>query len=509
MTGEGEYHGAAVWHPGVHHFFGERLYYLRIACSQYVPYPRGSLEEADPSSPVYQIHDLLGRVGAYGHCIYEVFGDADILARVWLTAERYQSLTKSLTSLSVVDRVEPFLCDSEDYIWARTLDRWREISEDDIAKRSNEIGECASGLRAGNPMMDGKSWRILWDERLILKVVDEQSNGSQKDGLPLKFFSFLRLTPRLLRNSMRAVEQLRTACDEAAGGASDLSIYLGSGSIGNCLLKGTTTAYYGIYDIVASVLTHLDLDEPPRTLLVASRHWHESDDLNPGGATIDMRVRTICAYCLIPFETVARLLASDPKCKAMVEVYEDISPLLSVDEERLLSGFVSGLLDDDEPQLEAGLIYLFRIERDLKPYLLNRLQRSFPGEQPDAKLKQQIRRIRKPAADGQGKEDSKAFVIPSNVNEFTLMNYLYFLGKLGIDEDIAGDLGQNWKKQIQSTIELRNEMAHGRLAGLLNDWPRLMRRVAPALIIYYRLRRIVDGGGWGDETGVMGGGTEQ
>ena len=61
-----------VWHPNIHRFFGERLYYLLIWMER-SPFISSTLTDFE------KVHKMLESVGAFGHCIYPIFGDADIL----------------------------------------------------------------------------------------------------------------------------------------------------------------------------------------------------------------------------------------------------------------------------------------------------------------------------------------------------------------------------------------------------------------------------------------------
>lgn len=75
-----------LWHPTIHRLYNEDLYYFFLRFS---PYNREALQ---------MLKERLTDVGVSGLCLYEVFGDCDVLVRAWLTqttlAEFYKLLDR-------------------------------------------------------------------------------------------------------------------------------------------------------------------------------------------------------------------------------------------------------------------------------------------------------------------------------------------------------------------------------------------------------------------------------
>ena len=84
-----------LWHPQVHRYYNEELYYVAL---RFAPYRRDVKEK---------LRTALDDQGISGCCLYEIFGTYDILLRVWLTSSLLPRLLKvfedfpSLTSQPV------------------------------------------------------------------------------------------------------------------------------------------------------------------------------------------------------------------------------------------------------------------------------------------------------------------------------------------------------------------------------------------------------------------------
>jgi len=471
-----------VWHPNVHRYFGEQLYYLLIQMSEYVP-TRKSSGGTQTKTALDKIHDLLEKCGAHGHCIYEVFGDVDILVRVWLDGARYEILGNSLRAEPTVKNVILFISDREEYLWAKIKGNWKEIGTSEIVKKYTDISEHL------HIPEDDDRWKNLWDEGFILKPIGDTKidaqdvNGENKE---IKFFSFLHLVQKLVTQPWQVVSIIEKRIRELDINVEGLSLYFGNSQLGNCLLKGTTYDYYDIYKLVVEGFHTTDLESPPHTYLVASPSWHEADDLVPPGPYTNINAKRIISFANIPFSAVANIHINDPKMRQLLEAYDAISPLLAVDEERLLTLFVSGLLDNDVNTIEMGLMFLFRIEKYMNRYFFDRLALSNPGKNIDKLIANTIDNLQKEFELKQKKEDYNP---PTNVKKFTLKDFAVFLGILCKESEVAEVIDKDWKRDIEITINLRNDMAHGRLDKLITDWANFMKRVAPAMLLYYNLWR--------------------
>jgi len=470
------YHQGVVWHPNVHHYYGERLYYLLIRFARYAPY---TPEEADrPMSPREGFHALLGNIGAFGHCIYEVFGDADLLVRVWLDTQRYSLLRDRLSRSREVIETQAFSCDAEDYLWAISEGRWRDLTDREIAARSKEIEYCSKQLSHGIPCQDVGGVRDLYNEGYILKFLNESiPTASQASNTTIKFFSFLDISPRALAASHvgrhatnRVMDSVRAMCEQEECRISDVSIYLGaSRRLGNCLVKGTvkTADYYSAYGLVVDGLSLLDHEASPHTYLTASGLWHESDDLLSDPLTGDREAKAILAFVGVRLDEVGDLCLDDPKSKALIAAYDAIAPLFTIDDDNLLEQFVRGLLDDDQKAVRMGTSFLFDVEKLMVEYFRSRLAESYPGLNVRAFVGRKIGALRQEAKEAKAKGAKSAYFPPSALAEFTLKDYAVFLARSCSEKELADDLGADWQTNIERTIEIRNKMAHGRCGDLI------------------------------------------
>lgn len=483
-------HHGVVWHPNVHHYFGERLYCLLIQMSQYVP---SVSEEGESQSPVERIHALLSRLQARGHCIYEVFGDADVLVRLWLDVHTYEALGKQLSSEQLIASVAAFLCDREEYLWAVEQGRWREITEHEIAKNEKTIQDLAVGLSNASVLTESQQGarKSLYDDGFILKDIvaapgpegDEARASSGRDRI--KFFTFFRLSAKLASQPRQVISILRTQCRDLGVAVSELSAFFGNGQLGNLLVNGTTESYYDIYRLVVDAFSALVLEGPPHTYLAASADWHESDDLAAHRATADMKIRRIFAFAGVSFDVSAGVAMDDPRAKQLMKVYDSISPLLAIDEERVLTELVRGLLEQDERIVRRGATFLFDIEMYLRDYFFQQVQISNPGGNHTKLIMREIERLRKDAEDKGGSVPD----FPERPDRLTLKYYGILLSKLCDAQDVVQVLGESWLRDMETTTELRNEIAHGKFVDGIKKWSDHVSRMVPSLRLYYNLRK--------------------
>lgn len=493
-------HHGVVWHPNVHHYYGERLYYFLLRYSKYIV---GTPADGQASTtPLEEIHGVLCHVGAFGHCLYEVFGDADILVRVWLDSERYRMLRSELATRYPRVHAIGFSCDTEDYLWAVSQGRWRDITNHEIAAVSKGIEACTKSFGAGVPFDAVAGARKLYDEGFILKFIGQR--GANKSAVEaragIKFFSFLELTQRSVEASQRGLHTasgitnaLRAVCDRQEYGISDVSVYLGTTSNkgpGNCLLKGTvdTAKYYNIYRLIVDGLKVLDHEVSPHTFLSAARNWHESDDLAPNPLATNRKAKAILAYAGVGFHEYADLTEHDAVSDVLIEAYDAISPLFNIDVEMILGQFVRGLLGKDARVVLMGSSFLFEIERHMIPYFRFRISESNPGSEFGRFIGQKIDLLTSEATEAEKRGEKNVYRPQSTLTKFTLKEYEVFLAKFCPSEDVKRDLGEDWQRNIEATIEIRNKMAHGRYGDLIKGWAQHMKEIAPAMTIYYALK---------------------
>jgi len=491
-------HHGVVWHPNVQHYYGEGLYYLLIKFARYAPWIPD--DGVNPMSPLEVIHTLLEKVGAYGHCIYEVFGDMDLLVRVWLDTDRYKLLKDRLARSRQIMDTQAFACDTEDYLWAIPQGRWRDVTDHEIAASSKEIESCSKQLSLGKPWQDIDNAVSLSEEGFILKFLDDGALATlnAKDNTSIKFFTFLEISPRSLSASHigrhttnQVINSVRAICEQEEYGISDVSVYLGtSRRLGNCLLKGTvkTSDYYRVYQLIVEGLSVLDQEASPHTYLSAAGTWHESDDLAPDPLAANREAKAILAFVGVRLDEVSDLDLGDPKSKALIAAYDAVSPLFTIDDESLLEQFVRGLLQEDQKAVRMGSSFLFEIERYMVEYFRFRIAESNSDKNFTKFVAQKIGELKLDAQEAE-KDSKNIYCPPSSLAKFTLKDYEVFLAKFCPAREIAAELGADWQRNVVSTIEIRNKMAHGRFGDLIAKWADHMKEIAPAMCIYYRLRR--------------------
>ena len=103
-----------VWHPLVHQRFAEELYFFLLSAKPF--YEKNIFEDLD---------ELMNDFGVEGYCAYRIFGQYDILLRVWLPSARGpQFLDKATERIGNLQAITPFHVTS-------LRDRWR-FKDDDF-----------------------------------------------------------------------------------------------------------------------------------------------------------------------------------------------------------------------------------------------------------------------------------------------------------------------------------------------------------------------------------------
>lgn len=255
-----------TFHPAVHKFYGEQLYYFAMRSAA------GS-RAADEAA----IANALGQLRLDHYCLYPAFGYFDYLLRVWMTGVKAARLRRAFAaSPGTFSDVRDLDVEEVRYLWSDTPAR----TEDLLAPQEGEMVA-----------------EILRHEQLVLRVaaaetpLAEDVEALLQDGLllckpptsgSLKVYVALQRFP-----SMREVgprEELETVLgyvDASVGSGRAPSLYTGRGRLSTYLLKFVCDDFQQLQAIMAGFDPALErIGLRPMTLLMADPNVTESDNLN-------------------------------------------------------------------------------------------------------------------------------------------------------------------------------------------------------------------------------------
>lgn len=250
-----------LWHPDLHAYYGEELYYVGLRFSGY----RREVIE------VVKRH--LSILGLRGTCAYEVFGDYDVLLRFWVpigtfTTEVLPTVGRfeNLMTRQVMKVGEAFHWPFPEAPIDTVIDELG--AKTDVIKRIQEkVGRTDAHPPEITEFVDGK---LAFYGRL-----DETKN--------MKFFTALNFQDR--GGQTRAQEEqvrarLRSAYEECLGGkgpATNVSIYMGDG-FAYAMIKGLVNSAQEARDFVLQITRSLEGLQPFTTTFVVCENQPMEQD---------------------------------------------------------------------------------------------------------------------------------------------------------------------------------------------------------------------------------------
>ncbi len=262
---EQQFNKMLLWHQKVHEHFNENLYYFVLRFKGYQRQYRDNIQEASISQ------------GIVGICIYEVFGDFDILIRVWLTPSMLLAFTKILDSIASLSYYQ--------VMNVKRISHWGFMTEPKLEFLYNATGDLdldvvQRDIREGNY----NSIKAYADAHLAIIREKENENG-------VKFYSALhfgesgvitkRQEDEIYKSLIEIQEEILNKKSDEIPLIQNLSFYFGDG-FAHVLAKGNTSNF-----VVARKFVVEQIIRRLRTLLpevttyaICDEEPYESDDVS-------------------------------------------------------------------------------------------------------------------------------------------------------------------------------------------------------------------------------------
>ena len=263
MTHEGQ-KPILLWHPQIHEFFNETLYFFAL---RFRGYSRSHIERLRG--------EMLGQ-GIRGICLYELFGAYDILVRAWLTS----------TMFAVVDGI---------------------LEETPALASHPAVFKVTDMMHWAFPNLpDGEALKILLADKERINVAQEQAENEEKQsfdqyessgiakysalGDQTIFYTTLNFSqlPVISLAVEKEIKGVLTGvyrnCLAGKCAVSKVNIFFGEG-FSYALIKGAVNSLQGARDfIVEELVTSLkNLVPETTTFATCERNPYESDNISRDG----------------------------------------------------------------------------------------------------------------------------------------------------------------------------------------------------------------------------------
>lgn len=251
-----------LWHPQIHAFFGETLYFFALRFHGY------------SKEILYGLRERFQEKGVVGVCLYELFGSYDVLLRAWLTqanltvAQNIISETRELAATPAVFRV------SEMRHWAFPHSPRQEALHEVLGDSENILLAQAEA-RKGNT--DDRVPRYEEEGVTVYAALGEKAlfytalSFGQYGALPL-------ITEQQIRKTLFEIFDTRR---EEVNAVQKVNVYLGDG-FAHALIKGCVEnmrdARSFVVDLIIAPL--LALVPETTTFAICSTEAIECDDIS-------------------------------------------------------------------------------------------------------------------------------------------------------------------------------------------------------------------------------------
>lgn len=464
------------WHPGVHTRFGEKLYFYLLRLKS--PLRANEVEG--------RIRNLLDAADVKHACEYAVYGDWDVLIRVWLSPSWKKQFLSALNRADDTSTVRAFEANELRYLWAGSSADLLAPEPEVEARIAENLGEIRN-YAEGETKVDAATREALTNAGLLLPR--SQTEGAD----PVKFYICLKIYGDLSRAA--EVDRVLTALDNA-GLSERATLYSGIGSFADHLVKCVAHTYSEVMTLNASLSEALqDLDMRPMTLLVANSRARESDNINDV-ARLTAEDDVVLGLLKLDAGGPALLAGLPPaQRQALHALVEDVYRR-SVDDLQLrekLRDLLRASLENNFDEVRNTLVFLLDLEAFLTDYLVKRAWPAGYGPDWTTALAQELEE----ADEGSFHSD-----LLRKIDKWTLADCVKMAVRSAevnadVNLQITKDLDSDWKPQMYVLKRIRNAVAHrelretGSFDEFTGEWGQTLTDLMTAASMHFKLERLV------------------
>jgi hypothetical protein len=435
--------GRLVWHPLVHKRFSEELHYFLIKTNIY------------SSTFKKQLHEFLFEIGTEGFCMYEIFGNYDILLRVWFTNENRLKFVEYIENRPEIAGIEEFFVQGFNISWHDESGKCQgDPNVDDLIRLSPETIQKAQFGQLSEPEM-----KELSSKHILLSREISFSNKK------FKFFVLMDYASSPLRD-FKIREYIEQFIDNQRSYVDKVSVYSGIGFT-RYIIKAVSKNFYDILRFILALISEFRiLNVQTNTVVVAEENPYESDNITFGGNLEEETVRF-----LVPELYEQKEISMEERYRLAIKIYQSADAFIHDDihdDKGILQQTMQFIISKDSKGLAACLgAYFAEFEQFLResfPQFTTKLCRSESPDKIDSsnKIMQDAYKYCKIL------ENKKAFL-----GEWIDL-YKYVITTILSAEN-------NWVKENIEVFEIlktaatwRNKFAHADYGDIIQDWEELI-----------------------------------
>ena len=461
-----------LWHPRVHEFYNESLYYFALRFRGY------------NRSLYVNLKEELIRHGIIGICLYEIFGSYDVLLRVWLTPRLQSAIVRILSTSQDLILHSVFRVDNQRH--------WAFLQEPDESVLAEVITERTYVTDIQKHANQGKQNALSrYVDSHVIAFRDEEKNSNFKE----KFYSALSfsrgggsLSISDRKEVSKTLFEIQTESSEKDSPIVQMSVYLGEGELCQALIKGLCNNGLAARDFIVDTLMERLRSYSPEstTFVIGERNPYEKDVISDD-ALSSFLTGTPPLWIDSWFDNFYRL-GSDGQLLLDVTAElsrfrESITQSISTENRQsIIRPFLEGVLTDNpDIAISPILMWFTHFESILKKNWLDFFRASSGLEGAEAANSERDFRKDLNLLNEQVEERNRTLGDWLNMYYSTLKQYNPESELLKITPQLA------------EIAKLRNDFVHGEMFGgkLTQDWKRVLSLLVWGLPWYEGLKKLI------------------
>jgi len=427
-----------IWHPDVHRKFSEELHYFLIKPEIY------------SSSFKSQVSKFLSDIGAKGFCIYDIFGNYDILLRVWLSDINKMKFAEYIDKNLNIAGIDEFIVQGFIVSWHESREEPKNPSLLDLDNLTPEIIEKAQLNKIAENEMEE-----LASKHLLLSRMIPPLNGDYK------FFVLMGYPTSVPVRENIISDQIKDFINTQKSYLKNISVYSGMG-FSRYLIKAVSKDFYDILKLVLAFIERFNLLKiQTNTIIVAEENPYESDNITLPNAIADMDESTVRG--LVPLLYNKQDVSMLDRNLLANKIWE-IRDSFESDKDNILRKTIEHIINKDNEGLAAYLqSYFSSFERFLRDSL-NKFIVGLCINNPSDKRIDPNTLYRK-ACESQNIENRMG-----SLGKW-IEAYRYVINEIPIAKNI-------WTKEnidiLKNAVTWRNKFSHAEYGNIIQDWNSLI-----------------------------------
>jgi hypothetical protein len=489
------------WHPYVHvHEFSEQLYFYLLRLDRPL------------HSPVHdQIRHLLDLAEIEWACEYSIFGYWDAIIRVWLTdpsRHRFERILRS--GQANIGEARYFTANEIRHLWLDRVSTPLSPADDLLAEspaRHKLVGAIADYEQAITQLADNPTQPIPRDSPLVRAGIIFERPPPPPGAV--KFYVSLHRTEGEL--SLNRELNIVLSALRQSGLAADASLYVGSGSFAEYLVRGVSPDYETVLATTAAFDVALaDTSLRCMTHLIANTHARESDNVNDVRGLSPEEERNAIRLGLSDSGSDGSKLNELPKREreALGQLLDEASRMWQ-ENPKLRESLVAlfrACIANEHADVRASLSFFLESEYLAAQYLARVLSDVFTPAWPRVlsdRFHMLASDVFERSTDMATEHEMNAAEV-SRPREWTLGSIAKLataIADLNADfnRTLATELCVTWKPRLWELVRVRNFIAHGRTREVhdfsafhldgAESWGANLREIIRAAELHYMIER--------------------